>query len=60
MSWGVGGRCGWDLALLWLWYRPAAIVPVQLLGWELPYASGAALKRQKDKKKNKRKHKKHR
>ena len=38
MSCGVGRRCGSDLALLWLWCRPA---------WEPPYAMGAALKRQK-------------
>ena len=30
--------------LLWLWLRLAAVAPVQPLAWELPYASGAALK----------------
>ena len=25
--------------LLWLWYRPAAVVLIQLLAWELPYAT---------------------
>ena len=37
--------------MLWLWYRPAAIAPIQPLAWELPYAAGAALKR-KEKKRN--------
>ena len=31
---------------LWLWCRPAAAVAIQPLAWELPYATGAALKRQ--------------
>ena len=43
MSCGVGRRRGWDLALLWLWCRPAALI--QPLDWEPPYAAGAALKR---------------
>ena len=51
VSCGVGSRCGWDLALLWLWYRPAAEAPTGPLDWEPPYATGAALKRQKEKKK---------
>ena len=46
MSRGVVCRCGSDLALLWLWYRPAAIAPIQPLAWEAPYAAGAALRRQ--------------
>ena len=45
MSCGVGGRRGWDPALLWLWCRLAAPAPIQSLAWELPYATGAALKR---------------
>ena len=49
MSWGVGQRCGLDLALLWLWGRPAAVALIHPLAWELPYAAGAALKRQKQK-----------
>ena len=53
MSCGVGRRCFSDLALLWLWHRPAAIAPIQPLAWEPPYAAGMALKRQKDKKKKK-------
>ena len=47
MSCGVGLRCGLDLALLWLWHRLAATAPVGPLAWELPYAMGVALKRQK-------------
>ena len=44
MSCGVGHKCGWDPALLWLWCRPAAAATIQPLAWELPYAEGAALK----------------
>ena len=29
------------------WYRPAATALIQPLAWELPCATGAALKRQK-------------
>ena len=42
-----------DPALLWLWYRPAAAALIQPLAWELLCAAGAALKRQKNKNKNK-------
>ena len=51
MSYSVGYRCGWDPALLWLWRRPAASVPIQPLDWEHPYAVGAALKSKSKKKK---------
>ena len=40
-----------DLALLWLWCRPATVAPIRPLAWEPPYAVDAALKRQKIKKK---------
>ena len=53
MSYGVGRRCSSDLALLWLWYRLAAVAPIGPLAWEPPYAMGAVLKRQKTKKKKK-------
>ena len=53
ISCGVGCRYSSDLALLWLWPRPAAVAPIQPLAWELPYAAGAALKRQKTKNKTK-------
>ena len=51
VSCGVVHRCGSDLVLLWLWRRPAAAAPIWPLAWELPYATGLALKRQKKKKK---------
>ena len=47
VSCGVDHRRGLDLALLWLWRRPAAAAPIRPLAWELPYASGAALKEKK-------------
>ena len=53
MSYGVGLRCSSDPVLLWLWYRPAAVSPVQTLTWELPYAMGVALKKQKQTNKQK-------
>ena len=50
MSCGIHGL---DPELLWLWCRPAATAPIPPLAWEPPYATGMALKRQKDKKKKK-------
>ena len=47
MSCGVGQRHSSDLALLWLWCRPAAVGPIRPLAWESPYAAGAALKKKK-------------
>ena len=52
VSCGVGHRCSSELALLWLWHRLAAIAWIQPLAWEPPCASGAALKKQKEKKKS--------
>ena len=49
MTCGVGGKHGLDLALLWLWCRPAATALICPLAWELPHASGATLKRLKKK-----------
>ena len=57
MSCGVGRRRISDLALPWLWCRPAAIALIRPLAWEPPYAAGAALKRQKRKKQNQTKQK---
>ena len=37
-------------ALLWLWHRLAAVAPIQPLAWEVPYATGVALKSEKKKK----------
>ena len=34
-----------DLALQWLWHRPAVVALIRPLAWEPPYAVGAALKR---------------
>ena len=45
LSCGVAHRGGLDLALLWLYCRPAAVALIQPLAWELPYALGVALKR---------------
>ena len=50
MTCGVGRRRGSDLALLWLWHRPAAAAPIGPLAWELPYAADAALKRKQKQK----------
>ena len=50
MNCGVGRRRGSDLALLWLWHRPAAVAPIRPLAWEPPYAAGAALENTKKKK----------
>ena len=58
MSCGVGGRCGWELALLCLWYRLVTTAMIPPLAWEPPYAEGAAqeiAKRQKKKEKRKKK-----
>ena len=45
----IPGLAAWvrHPTLLWLWCRPAAVVQIQLLAWELPYAMCAALKKQK-------------
>jgi len=45
VSYGGGRRHGLDLALLWLWRRPAITAPTELQAWETPYAADAALKR---------------
>ena len=55
MSYGVGHRCCLDLVLLWWWHRPAAVVLIQPLAWELPYAKGEAPKNEKKKKKKRKK-----
>ena len=44
-----GHTCSSDPKLLWLWHRQAAVDPVQLLAWKLPYAVGATLKRKRKK-----------
>ena len=52
MSCGVDHRRGSDLALLWLWCRPAASALIRPLAWEPPYAESAALEKTKRLKKN--------
>ena len=47
MNCGIGHRGSSDLALLWLWCRPAAVAPFRPLAWELPHAVGAAPKSKK-------------
>ena len=51
----VGRRHGLDLALLWLWpwlwLWSAAAVRIGPLAWELPYATGVAVKEKKKKEK---------
>ena len=49
---GVGRRHGLNPSLLWLWHRPAAAAPIRPLAWKLPYAAGAALKKEKKRKKH--------
>ena len=44
VSCGVGRRRGSDPELLWLLHRLAAAAPIEPLAWELPCATGAALK----------------
>ena len=50
MSYAIGCKCGLDLALLWLWCRLASAGLIQPLTWELPHATGVALKSKKKKK----------
>ena len=51
----IPGLTQWvkDTSMLWLWRRPEAAAPIQPLAWELPYAMGKALKRQKKKERKK-------
>ena len=44
VSCGIGHRHGLDLALLWLWHRLAAAIPIRPLTWKLAYYRGAVLK----------------
>ena len=41
--------------MLWLWHRTAATALIRPLAWEPPYAEGAALKRKKKAKRQKKK-----
>ena len=49
VSCGVGHRCGLDPTLLWLCCRPASVILIRPLAWELPYAVCSALKQKKKK-----------
>ena len=53
MSGGVVCRHSSDSVLLWLWHRSAGVAPMQPLACELPYAAGAALKKNKNQTKTK-------
>ena len=44
-----------DLALPWLWCRPAAAAPIRPQAWEPPYAVGVALKNTLKKRRRKKK-----
>ena len=58
MNCGVGGRHGSDLALLWLWCRPAARALIRPLAWQPPYAVGSGPRKGKKAKSQKKKKKK--
>ena len=49
----VGSQLGFDLTLMLLWLRSAALALIGPLAWEPPCAAGMALKKQKIKIKNK-------
>ena len=53
MSCGVVSTRDLDPTLLRLWRRLAATAPIRPLAWELPYASGVALKQNKTNKQKK-------
>ena len=40
----LGHRCTLNLALLWLWHRPAAASPIRSVAWKFPHVTSAALK----------------
>ena len=50
VSCGEGSGHNLDPTWLWLWCRPAIAALIRPLNWELPYATGMALKSQKKKK----------
>ena len=37
------------VCVVWLWYTPANIAPIQPIAWELAYATGVALEKEKNK-----------
>ena len=44
MTYGVACQCSSDSAVPWLWHRLEATSLIRPLAWELPYATGVALK----------------
>ena len=50
-SCSIGRRFGSDPLLPWLWHRLAVAALIRTLAWELPCATGVALKKQKKKEK---------
>ena len=44
----AAARCGSYLVLTQLWHRLAPVAPIRPLAWELSYAAGAAVKREKE------------
>ena len=48
---GVGHRLSLDPTLLRPWSRPAAVTQIQPLAWERLYTAGAALRKKKKKRK---------
>ena len=57
MSCSMHCRHGLDPLLLWLRHRPTAAALIQPRGWQLPNATGAALKEKKKKRKEEKKKK---
>ena len=49
----MGHRCGSDLVLLCLWYRPATAGLIYPIDQERPYAGDVAIKRKKKKEQDK-------
>ena len=49
VSYGVGS----DPELLWLWCRLEAVAPIRPLTWESPYAVDTALKKKKEREREK-------
>ena len=51
----IPGLAQWvkDPALLWVWYRPAAVALIRPLAWDPPYYTCVALKSKKKKKSRK-------
>ena len=54
----VGHRCGSDPVLLWLWCRLEAAALIGPLAWEIPYVTGTAERKGKERKKERKKEKK--